>query len=82
MCEKKCMDCSQAVVSRPCAVATVEFEVLEKLRQEGNIEIFDEQFGWRPPEAFTAELEESTKGISVSRNGIFGLPLVASASGR
>jgi len=52
------MDCSQAVVSRPCAVATVEFEVLEKLPQEGNIKIFDEQFGWRPPEAFTAELEE------------------------
>jgi hypothetical protein len=48
----------QAVVSRPCAVATVEFEVLEKLPQEGNIKIFDKQFGWRPPEAFTAELEE------------------------
>jgi hypothetical protein len=52
------MDSSQAVVSRPCAVSTVEFEVLEKLPQEGNIKIFDEQFGWRPPEAFTAELEE------------------------
>ena len=36
----------------------VEFEVLEKLPQEGNIKIFDEQFGWRPPEAFTAKLEE------------------------
>jgi hypothetical protein len=52
------MDCSQPVVSRPCTVATVEFEVLEKLPQEGNIEIFDEQFGWRPSEALTAELEE------------------------
>jgi hypothetical protein len=52
------MDCSQAVVSCPCAVAAVEFEVLEKLPQEGNINIFDEQFGWRPPEALTAELEE------------------------
>jgi hypothetical protein len=52
------MDCRQPVVSRPCAVATVEFEVLEKLPQEGNIEIFDEQFGWRPSEALTAELEE------------------------
>jgi hypothetical protein len=31
---------------------------LEKLPQEGNIEVLDEQFGWRPPEALTAELEE------------------------
>jgi hypothetical protein len=52
------MDCSQTVVSRPRAVAAVEFEVLEELPQEGNIEIFDEQFGRLPPEAFTTELEQ------------------------
>ena len=44
------MDGGQAVVSRPGAVATVEFEVFEKLPQEGSIEILDEQFGWRPSE--------------------------------
>ena len=52
------MDSSQAVVSRPRAVATVEFEVLEKLPQEGNVEIFDEQFRRRPSEVLTAELEQ------------------------
>jgi hypothetical protein len=39
------MDCRQTIVSRPRAVATVEFEMLKELFQEGNIEIFDEQFG-------------------------------------
>jgi hypothetical protein len=52
------MDCSQTVVSRPRAVATLDFEVLEKLAQEGNIEIFDEQLGRRPPEARTTELKQ------------------------
>ena len=60
----------QTVVSCPCAVATVEFEVLEELPQEGNIEILHEQFEWRPPEPLTAELEQEPKGISVSRYGI------------
>jgi hypothetical protein len=64
------MDCSQAVVSRPRTVATVDFEVLEELPQERNIEIFDEQFGRRPPEALTAELKQQPKGISVSRYSI------------
>lgn len=36
----------------------VEFEVLEKLPQEGNIEILDEQFGWRTSKALKAEPEE------------------------
>jgi hypothetical protein len=48
---------SQTVVSRPRAVATVEFEVLEELPREGNIEVFHEQFRRRPSEALTAELE-------------------------
>jgi hypothetical protein len=52
------VDCRQTVVSRPRAVATVDFEVLEELPQEGNIEIFDEQFGWRPPEVLASELEQ------------------------
>jgi hypothetical protein len=52
------MDGSQTVVSRPRAVATVEFEMLKELYQEGNIEIFDEQFGWRAPESLTAELKQ------------------------
>jgi hypothetical protein len=55
---EEAMDCSQTVVPRPRAVATIEFEMLEELSQEGNIEIFDEQFGWRPIEALTTELEQ------------------------
>jgi hypothetical protein len=51
------MDGSQTVVSRPRAVAAVDFEVLEELPQEGNIEIFGEKFGRRPPEELTTELE-------------------------
>ena len=43
--------------------------MLEELPQEGNVEIFDEQFGG-PPEVLTAELEQESKGISVSRYGI------------
>jgi hypothetical protein len=49
---------SQTVVSRPRAVAPIEFEVLEELPQKGNIEIFHKQFGRRPSEALTAELEQ------------------------
>jgi len=67
---EEAMDCSQTVVSRPRAVATVEFEVLEELPQEGNVEIFYEQFERRPSEVLTAELEQKPKGISVSRYGI------------
>jgi len=67
---EEAMDCSQTVVSRPRAVASVEFEVLEELPQEGDVEIFYEQFGRRPSEVLTAELEQEPKGISVSRYGI------------
>ena len=67
---EECMDSRQTVVSRPRAVATVEFEVLEELPQEGNVEIFYEQFRRGPPEVLTAELEQEPKGISVSRYGI------------
>jgi hypothetical protein len=38
---EEAMDCRQTVVSRPRAVATVEFEMLEELSEEKNIEIFD-----------------------------------------
>jgi hypothetical protein len=68
------MDCSQTIVWRPRAVATVEFEMLKKLPQEGNVEIFDEQFGRRPPEVLTAKSKQSSKGISVSRYGILACP--------
>jgi hypothetical protein len=51
------MDGRQTIVSRPRAVTTFDFEVLKELPQEGNIEIFNEQFGWRPREALAAELE-------------------------
>ncbi|HEY1401016.1 MAG TPA: hypothetical protein VF953_05460 [Terriglobales bacterium] len=64
------MDSGQTVVSRPRAVVTVELEVLEELPQEGNVEIFYEQFRRGPPEVLTAELEQESKGISVSRYGI------------
>jgi hypothetical protein len=67
---KEGMDCSQTVVSRPRAIATVEFEVLEEVPQEGYVEIFYEQFRRRPSEVLTAELEQEPKGISVSRYGI------------
>jgi hypothetical protein len=55
---KEGMDGRQSIVSRPRAVTTIEFEVLEELRQEGDIEVFDQQFGRRPPEALAAELEQ------------------------
>jgi hypothetical protein len=64
------MDSCQAVVSRPRAVATVEFEVFEESPQEGNVDILYEQFRRSPPEVLTAELEQEPKGISVSRYGI------------
>jgi hypothetical protein len=64
------MDSRQTVVSRPRAVAAVTFEVLEELPQEGNVEIFYEQFRRRPSEVLAAELEQEPKGITVSRYGI------------
>jgi len=60
----------QTVVSCPCAVATVEFEVFEELPQEGNVEVFHEQFGRRPSQALGCELEQQSKGIPVSRYGV------------
>jgi hypothetical protein len=44
--------------------------VLEKLPQEGNIEIFGEEFGRRPPEELTTELKQQPEHISVSRYGV------------
>ena len=61
---------SQTVVSRPRAVATVEFEVFEELPQEGNIEVFDAQFRRRPSKALGGELEQQSEGIPVSRYGV------------
>jgi hypothetical protein len=43
---------------------------LEELPQEGNIEIFGEEFGWRPPEELTIELKQQPERISVSRYGV------------
>jgi hypothetical protein len=61
---------SQTVVSRPRAVATVEFKVFEELSQEGNIEVFDAQLRRRPSKALGGELEKQSEGIPVSRYGI------------
>jgi hypothetical protein len=60
----------QTVVSCPCAVATVEFEVFEELPQEGNIEVLHEQFGRRPSETLGGELEQQAEGIPVSSYGV------------
>jgi len=61
---------SQTVVSRPRAVATVEFEVFEELPQEGNIEVFDAQFRRRSSKARGGELKQQSEGIPVSCYGI------------
>jgi hypothetical protein len=60
----------QSIVSCPCAVATVEFEVFEELPQEGSIEVFHAQFGRRPFEALGSELEQQAEGIPVGSNGV------------
>jgi hypothetical protein len=60
----------QTVVSRPSAVAAVEFEVFEELSQEGDIEVLHEQFGRRPFEALAGELEQQSEGIPVSRYSV------------
>jgi hypothetical protein len=61
---------SQTIVTRPRAVATVDFEVFEELPQEGNIEVLHEQFRRRSAEALGGELEQQPEGIPVSRYGV------------
>jgi hypothetical protein len=57
----------QTVISCPCTVAALVLEIIEELPKEGCVEIFDPQCGRRAAETFRCELEQQTKGVTVSR---------------
>jgi hypothetical protein len=54
---EKGVQCREAVVSCPDAVAATDFEVFEELPQERRIEIFYAQFGGRTSKALGCKLQ-------------------------
>ena len=54
---KEGVEGSQTIVSCPRTIAALGLEVIEKLPQERNIELFNTQFGERPSEVFGGELK-------------------------
>jgi hypothetical protein len=45
--------------------------VLKELPQEGRIQVFHTQFGWRPSKPFQGEPKQKSEGIPVGGYGIW-----------
>jgi hypothetical protein len=60
----------KAVISGTWAVATLAFEMIEKITQEGSSEILSAQFGRCPCKSLCGELEQEAESVPVGRDGV------------
>ena len=67
---KKGANGRKARVARAYAVASLLFEVLEKLADEVCIEVAQQQLRWGSVEPLVGKAQQQTKGVSVGTNGI------------
>jgi hypothetical protein len=67
---KERMDGSQPGIAGASAVASVPFEMLEKLTDEGCIEILEHQVRGGSTESFCRKTQKKTEGVTVSGYGV------------
>jgi hypothetical protein len=61
----------ETVISCPGAIASLDFEVLQKLAEEGGVEFFQAKFGWLPSEALRGETEQQAKSVPVAGDRVW-----------
>ena len=60
----------QADVPGASAILPASFKIIEKMSDEGHVQIIEREVGWRFTQPFFCKLKQETEGIAISRYGV------------